>query len=143
MNSMAPREYARFRRQIEDEYKRRLQSLDDLWSLGNPGVRPPDWDEETLRKDPCGHPGGLPGLISHITSGLNNGWKFTAADMCDLLKSHYLAGPIVRSSVSYALIRLATDGVAVKFHRRGRGRSPSVFEVANGLRPQKEIDNVG
>jgi len=109
------KQYLRLRRQIEDDYKKKLDALETVWRMvSDPAAEPA-----------TSHPRqNLMPLVRDAVATVDG--PFTQTDLQEQLAAKNPSASIRRSSLASALRRLVDEGV-LEIVERGVGKKPSIY----------------
>ena len=129
---MQEREYCRLKRQIQDDYTKKLEALDLVWSLSTGGQEPPALSPKDIQRAANGDGQST---ISQALAYMPE--EFTTKDVCDWLATN--ASNVDRTTVSHSLKRMK----GLELIEIGRGKRSSRYRKTGAVEARITNGNHG
>jgi hypothetical protein len=127
---MRKSEYLRLKKQIEAEYRHKLESLETVWHMVSTNGSSADGDDGPKRRN-----GGLNSAIKALLPALKLEATFNQPTVLELLKERSPELGATSASVSSALRRLEQDGL-IGLVERGAGQRATTYSVLETPAPE-------
>lgn len=118
---MKESEYKRLRRQIEDDYHKKIEALELVWEMAVDAASKKPKRKAPGKRQSKGVADELVGSALEAFAG----HSFTVKHICEWIEDHE-GGEVDRSTLSHKLRTLAEKG-KIEIEKEGKGRAPTVY----------------
>jgi hypothetical protein len=126
MNKMTPALYLQARMKLDQEYRKRLRSLDDVWALFHDSAPPPQLIQSHAdAENEIKVRGAWMQLVKEVAAETTE--TFTSADIEEAIIEKHQTVTIERAPLSNYLKKLAEEGF-LKIIEQGRGRRATIYK---------------
>lgn len=123
---MHEREYNRLRREIEAEYRKKLDALEMVWGMSNASRRSGNETNRTTHA----RKGALLNIVRSVLPEMQG--EFSQRDVLDKVREKNAELDVKRASLSSTLRRLADDK-EIDLLELGAGKRPSRYKVIDAV----------